>query len=184
MNIEISLLGAQLKAEGMQDMQMDSVIQGFFHALSGQSKVSGANNATRTQPVIIANGFTATSGGDKKTQQKATTQSISKALPKINGDRTLHTPISELVEEDTAHWQTGIKTDEDGTKRYRCYYWCDCGSKGKRYVPKDAEILVCRDCNQELFIEGATPSIQSDGLPERDNFGNFFIAREAVNPTE
>ncbi|MEG0450931.1 MAG: hypothetical protein RR595_13830, partial [Lysinibacillus sp.] len=64
------------------------------------------------------------------------------------------------------------------TKRYRCYYWCDCGSKGKRYIEIGHEYVNCRDCGEELLLEAATPNVQTNGLPERDNYGNFFIARE------
>ncbi|WP_042472861.1 DnaD domain-containing protein [Bacillus ndiopicus] len=119
---------------------------------------------------------------ERRVKQQVGIQPLPKALPKIDADRTLQVSIAESLEakEEQEHWKTGIKVEDDGTKRYRCYYWCDCCSKGKRYIHEHDEIITCRECGQELYVETATPNYQTNGLPERDKFGNFFIAREVA----
>ncbi|MBX5436764.1 MAG: hypothetical protein IRZ33_06050 [Alicyclobacillaceae bacterium] len=71
------------------------------------------------------------------------------------------------------YWVTGIKTDEDGTKRYKTFYHCPvCGDKGRHYVHEGAETCKCRQCGAELKLAWANPN----GYLERDPFGNYFVA--------
>ncbi|RKD22570.1 hypothetical protein BEP19_09930 [Ammoniphilus oxalaticus] len=74
------------------------------------------------------------------------------------------------------HWDTGIKVDEDGTERYKCRYWCYCGKRGNRYIPLGTDVVHCHDCELEIDVEAATDEIK-DGIPARNDFGNFFEAR-------
>ncbi|MFJ5716552.1 hypothetical protein [Neobacillus sp. NPDC093127] len=75
-------------------------------------------------------------------------------------------------EQDTSFWETGIKLKE-GIKCYRTRYDCPhCGNKGKRYLPFEEEIIACHSCESELKKRPAADS----GFPDRDSFGNYFIA--------
>lgn len=194
MNIEINLLNATLKAGNMKDFHMTEVINGFFTTLKGESNtavkthekpISTPKNDTPSTKIALKNIHSKTAEEISKRLSEIA-KKIPKTLPKINDERTLTVSVAEALEAkeeaepEQDHWKTGIKVDDDGTHRYRCYYWCDCGSKGKRYIEKDRETVTCRECDQELYVEGATPNYQDNGLPERDNFGNFFIAREAL----
>lgn len=108
--------------------------------------------------------------------------SRNRKLPVLGQETRSSFPISESAvvktEEEPEHWKTGIKIEEDGTKRYRCYYRCECGAKGKRYIFIDADTVDCRDCGEPMFVELATGSVDTEGIPERDSFGNFFVAGE------
>lgn len=106
-------------------------------------------------------------------------------LPLLGSENRMTTKIGEMAKiivesEQKEHWITGIKTDEDGTKRYRCYYWCSCGGKGKRYIPFGTETINCRECEKELQVRAATSETDENGLPVRDDFGNFFVATAAI----
>lgn len=189
MNIEISLQNAQLKAENLQDFHMTDVIKGFFSTLNGSSKTQDSTQTIVIDPVQPIKNTEIIVPVEQSIAKVNVTEvhvnpdtCIQKVLPKIDDHRSLNVSVAERVEaqQEQDHWKSGIKIDDDGTERYRCYYWCDCGSKGKRYIHKDSEIVTCRECEQEIYVEAATPNYQQDGLPERDNFGNFFIARETV----
>ncbi|MFL0365364.1 hypothetical protein ACH0BF_20360 [Pseudobacillus sp. 179-B 2D1 NHS] len=118
-----------------------------------------------------------------------TESSISKKLPLLGSESRMTQPLSEVARikplekstdtsmEEPEHWRTGIKIDEDGTKRYKCRYWCSCGNKGNHYVPLDAEYTYCHECDKDIPVETATFEIDKDGIPGRDEYGNFFIAR-------
>jgi hypothetical protein len=79
------------------------------------------------------------------------------------------------------HWHTGIKIDDDGTKRYRCRYECpSCGDKGKRYIPLGTESIQCRACEKELKVVAATGMWDPKGVPVRDGWGNYFMATTTI----
>lgn len=104
----------------------------------------------------------------------------------MNGDWTLNVPISEILESKQQipeHWKTGV-INRDDKLHYRTKYWCDCGNEGKRYIPKDTKFVYCHECNQKLLVEPATLEFNDNGLPERDQWGNFYIAREAYEEGE
>lgn len=73
------------------------------------------------------------------------------------------------------HWKTGIMYKGE-TPHYRAHYKCECGNKGKRYILKDSVDLPCHSCGQPINVRPATKKTGKDGLPERDSFGNFYIA--------
>ncbi|GGJ51173.1 hypothetical protein [Virgibacillus salexigens] len=106
----------------------------------------------------------------------------SKKLPLLGSETRSNFSVYESVEDKEGfqkpdHWITGIKTDEDGSKRYKCRYWCECGGKGNHYIPLDVEEVECRDCGDFIDVYPATDEIDQEGVPERDDFGNFFVAR-------
>lgn len=205
MKIKIKLAENTLIAKGVQAEQASKAIEGFFSVLGKQQQVIEVApptiKANKTMSIPREEVKAVLHKGDKvipkadaekfkeiaKVERTVglppmippavVTQNAPKVLPKIDDQRSLHTPIGELIPQE--HWETGIKI-VDGVNKYRTHYWCDCGSKGRRYVDIKDETLKCRDCEKELYIEDATPNLQENGLPERDNFGNFFIAREVV----
>jgi hypothetical protein len=81
------------------------------------------------------------------------------------------------LDNDQNYWETGIKIDDDGTKRYKCRYWCKCGSKKNRYIKLGTETIKCFDCLIPIDVMPATHNFDGDGVPEQDDFGNFFVAR-------
>lgn len=83
--------------------------------------------------------------------------------------------VKEKEEADPAHWKTGIKYDDEGTPRYRTRYeCCMCGNRGNQYEYKENKFTKCHKCNAKLKIEHATEK----GFPERDSFGNFYVAND------
>ena len=107
-------------------------------------------------------------------------------LPMVGSERSLLTSVGDVFkalenkqsDSQPEYYKTGIKVDDDGTKRYKVRFWCECGGRGNHYVPLGTESVSCRDCGNELEVEGATSFVDDDGIPDRDDFGNFFIARE------
>lgn len=87
----------------------------------------------------------------------------------------------EVVQEDPAHWKTGIKVRE-GTNLFQTYYWCDnCGNRGKRFIAKGVKKVHCHACNERMIVEPATFDFDENGVPFQDKFQNYYIARELVN---
>lgn len=86
---------------------------------------------------------------------------------------------AESPAEKPDYWETGIKTDADGTKRYNCRYYCDCGAKGTHYIPLGIESVRCHECKTELAVDTATFEVDEQGVPVPNQYKNFFVAREA-----
>ncbi|MBG0962457.1 hypothetical protein [Bacillus sp. SRB1LM] len=83
--------------------------------------------------------------------------------------------ITQKEETDPIHWKTGIKYDDEGTPRYRTRYeCCMCGNRGNQYEYEGNKFTKCHKCNAKLKIVPATKK----GLPERDTFGNFYVAND------
>lgn len=128
------------------------------------------NTAKATFPHIIDKDIKEVLSAVKESKEE---ESRSRKLP-INNERSLHVPIAELTEETPEHWETGIKVKE-GIDFYRTRYECpSCKNKGKHYVPKDLEHINCHSCSERMQKIPAT----TEGFPQRDNWGNFFIAGE------
>ena len=122
--------------------------------------------------------------------EKALRPEASKRLPLVGQSERGLFPIEEIAKikefakaekqsnAEPEHWKTGIKTDEDGTKRYKCHYRCQCGDKGNRYIPLGFDFIFCRACDAEIDVKPATTTgkVDTDGAPERDAFGCFFTA--------
>lgn len=91
-------------------------------------------------------------------------------------------PIEE-VNDDYAQqqdfYQTGIKyrnlNGRENIPHYRCRYECPvCDTKGNHYIPKDTPQVTCHTCKAQLEVEEATKL----GLPNRDEWGNFYLAND------
>jgi transcription elongation factor Elf1 len=78
-------------------------------------------------------------------------------------------------------WRTGIKTDEFGRKKYKTYYHCPaCGDRGRHYLYEGTATCRCRACGAELSVSQAVP----DAYLERDQYGNFFVAKTLAEPKQ
>ncbi|HDR4861591.1 TPA: hypothetical protein QCR61_003886 [Bacillus cereus] len=111
---------------------------------------------------------------------KMTTDKETRKLPIVEVNRSSF-PMEEIAkitkkeEADPTHWKTGIKYDDEGKPRYRTRYdCCMCGNRGNQYEYEGNKFTKCHKCNAKLKIKIATKK----GLPERDSFGNFYVANE------
>ncbi|MCU5537269.1 hypothetical protein OCB04_15140 [Bacillus cereus] len=111
---------------------------------------------------------------------KTTEDKPTRKLPIINENRSSF-PVEEIAkvtkkeEANPTHWKTGIKYDDEGKPRYRVRYdCCMCGNRGNQYEYKENKFTKCHKCNAKLKVLPATKT----GLPERDSFGNFYVANE------
>ncbi|WMS84407.1 hypothetical protein RE438_12080 [Bacillus wiedmannii] len=111
---------------------------------------------------------------------KTTEDKPTRKLPIVEVNRSSF-PVEEIAkitkkeEADPIHWKTGIKYDEEGNPRYRARYeCCMCGNRGNQYEYKENKFTKCHKCNAKLKIVPATKT----GFPERDSFGNFYVANE------
>lgn len=83
--------------------------------------------------------------------------------------------VEKKEEADPIHWTTGIKYDAEGAPKYRTRYeCCMCGNRGNQYEYKENKFTKCHKCNVKLKIVPATKK----GFPERDAFGNFYVAND------
>ncbi|MEC2470375.1 hypothetical protein P9027_09740 [Bacillus thuringiensis] len=111
---------------------------------------------------------------------KMATDKQTRKLPIVEVNRSSF-PVEEIAkitkkeEADPIHWKTGIKYDEEGNPRYRTRYeCCMCGNRGNQYEYKENKFTKCHKCNAKLKIVQAT----KNGFPERDAFGNFYVAND------
>lgn len=190
MKIDIKLLNNTLAAEEVQAEQVNKVIDGFFGLLQAGLDNIQTNKVTNIRPTVTMEAKNTTEVAQKITEtlkKETASQNPQKILSKVNGTRSLNVPIGEIIEskqeEEQTNWKTGIRYNNEDEPRYQTKYWCDCGNTGKRYVPKDSKYVHCHECNQKLIIEPATLKKDEHGLPERDQWGNFYIARELYEVT-
>ncbi|MEH7541880.1 hypothetical protein V7426_27160 [Bacillus thuringiensis] len=111
---------------------------------------------------------------------KTTEDKPARKLPIVEVNRSSF-PMEEIAkitkkeEADPTHWKTGIKYDDEGKPRYRTRYdCCMCGNRGNQYEYEGNKFTKCHKCNAKLKIVQAT----KNGFPERDAFGNFYVANE------
>lgn len=111
---------------------------------------------------------------------KTTEDKPTRKLPIVEVNRSSF-PMEEIAkitkkeEADPTHWKTGIKYDDEGKPRYRTRYdCCMCGNRGNQYEYEGNKFTKCHKCNAKLKIVQAT----KNGFPERDAFGNFYVANE------
>lgn len=110
----------------------------------------------------------------------------------LNSKRNLSIPVGEKLaaaveaaKEQPEWWTTGIKYKEDGVPHYRCRYYCKnpgCQAKGNEYIRLEDSEVACHNCGQKLAVRLATGEYEDYDkmIPERDNWGNFFIADHPV----
>jgi hypothetical protein len=63
---------------------------------------------------------------------------------------------------------------------YRTRYQCTnktCNNQGNRYVEEKAKTTKCHNCSERMELREATEI----GFPNRDSYGNFFLAGDVVN---
>lgn len=103
----------------------------------------------------------------------------------IGSDRSLTTSVGEkLIEaagksKNRPDWyDTGIKF-KDGVPHYRTRYWCQnsgCNLQGNQYILLTAETTECHGCGTVHKVRPALGDKRTDGVPNKDRFGNFFRA--------
>jgi hypothetical protein len=86
-------------------------------------------------------------------------------------------PYFDESEDKPEYWVTGIKVNHEGLKKYKCRYWCECGSQSNHFIPLGTMTVDCHECGNEIDVMPATFNFDGDGVPDRDNYGNFFVAR-------
>ncbi|MGN4777493.1 hypothetical protein [Bacillus cereus group sp. MYBK217-2] len=111
---------------------------------------------------------------------KMTTDKQTRKLPIVDVNRSSF-PVEEIAkitkkeETNPPHWKTGIKYDDEGKPRYRTRYeCCMCGNRGNQYEYEGNKFTKCHKCNAKLKIVQA----MENGFPERDAFGNFYVAND------
>ncbi|WP_144488869.1 hypothetical protein [Bacillus thuringiensis] len=116
----------------------------------------------------------------RKSVIKTTEDKPTRKLPIVEVNRSSF-PMEEIAkitkkeEADPTHWKTGIKYDDKGKPRYRTRYdCCMCGNRGNQYEYEGNKFTKCHKCNAKLKMVQAT----KNGFPERDAFGNFYVANE------
>lgn len=74
------------------------------------------------------------------------------------------------------YFKTGIKENEDGTKRYKCRYECqNCGNKANRYIKKGTKTIKCHECDYIMHPE----SVGLEAI-DQDDYQNFYTAGKAT----
>ncbi|MCY7484410.1 hypothetical protein [Paenibacillus alvei] len=111
--------------------------------------------------------------------------------PLINSERNLSVQVgeklaaaTETAKEKPEWWTTGIKY-KDGVPHYRCRYYCknpECQDKRNVYIQSDDSEVTCHKCGQKLVVRLATGEYEDFAkmIPERNEWGNFFIADRPV----
>src|SRR5690606_12718189 len=201
MKIKMNLMENKITATDVEGEQVNKVIDGFFSVLHATL----AHTAPKPEPVeapkqkpININVEVPATVGFKPTpvypkpqkfvapaklasepKQEPTTEPVSKKLPKIDNERSMTTPIEELIS-----FQQNIKEIADGILLYQTHYTCDCGHHGKRFIRNTNDYTKCHSCQAKLVVEPATLENDGKGIPVPDSFGNFFIARELYETEE
>lgn len=92
-------------------------------------------------------------------------------------------PDAPYMPTDTSHFETGIKyktvDDVQNVPMYKCRWFCPnpvCNGKGNHYVPEGTKTVFCYNCNIKLKVVEAS----DEGFPNRDNFGNYYMATEQI----
>lgn len=108
---------------------------------------------------------------------------VKKKLPIIASSRTEMVSVGDKLQEalnkkadEPEFFRTGIKVDEDGIKRFKCRYTCQCGKKANHYIPLKTEEVHCHDCESPLEVILATGEVDATGTPVRDEYGNYYTA--------
>jgi ribosomal protein L37AE/L43A len=189
-----------LKMSGVSKEDQSFVINHVFQFLRRKEAVEApAAEKSEIQPFLKVNVQSKSTDYKQKAaeiieraKQKQTQEepkgSKPRQLPSIDWEHSEIVSVGEALqkaleakksddEDVPEHWHTGIKIDDDGTKRYRCRYECpSCGDKGKRYISLGTESIQCRACEKELKVVAATGMWDPTGVPVRDSWGNYFMA--------
>jgi hypothetical protein len=197
-NIQTEVGSGELEIDSATPENKQHIIEGFMQVFGVKPNTSKPPipQSTESPPVkkVLAPKPTELPLAEKKIDVPAAEGSKAKSViqivkpPLIGSDRTLETPIGELVSKSLKaehqptdsvpdHYKTGIKY-KDGVPHYRCRYWCknpDCKHKGNHYITEDETKVSCHECGEELKVRPAAES-----KLQRDDWGNFFIADHPV----
>lgn len=187
MKVQVNVTAQTLVIENTSADQVNQVITGFFQALGVAAAPTPLQTAYPVQTVAFSPKVAANEPKPVQNTPKTATnvqkplpntpkpvENAPKTLPKINDDRSLFVPIGEALQ---SLKPANTRDFGDGVTGYQAHYWCGCGDEGNRYILPTYKYLKCHVCQTKLSIEPATFDISADGLPEPDNFGNFFVAR-------
>lgn len=118
--------------------------------------------------------------------QEETEKKIDNKIESENNDtvKLFESPVKEKLDEPLIIPQK-IKQDSFnrsiqtrlGVKHYQLFYICtDCGKKGKHHILPGTPKVHCHNpgCAKEMMVRQATPK----GLPDHDEWGNYYIAGE------
>lgn len=92
----------------------------------------------------------------------------------LKTDIKSHSNESDVEDDVPDFYKTGIKI-RNGVETYKCHYRCSCGDSGNHYVPIYTLKVNCYNCGQALKVVDA-----DDGFPNRDEFGNYYIATQSI----
>lgn len=193
--VTVKMVQASMEIEEADDKHKHAIIEGFFQALGGTRKygaqpslapsvkpvahVQSFKEETKSKPIIPScKPVTYEQPIQEETKLTSTPKETKAEIVKpdlLNSERSLHIPIGEQRPE---HWDTGIK-DKNGVDHYRCRLHCpnpDCGHQRNLYIPEDRKEVTCPECKEKIEVRFAT----ADGFPNRDPYGNFFMADESI----
>lgn len=156
MKVSIVLNGHQLYLEHNDTHLAKGIIDDFYRAAStfpAFNTYTTLENVDESTPAVIKKEVKAT----KKSAEKAYDPTFVKSTP----------------------WREGIQI-ENGKPRYQAFYWCNCGKQAKRFIDKETRTVSCDQCSAVIMVEPATTEVQDNGLPVRDQWGNFFVAKESI----
>lgn len=82
-------------------------------------------------------------------------------------------------EEEQSHYKTGI-VKENGVNKYKCRLHCSCRNNQNLYIKEIDKYAHCPSCGRGYEVRNA----KAEGFPERDSWGNFFIAGNFLGEDE
>lgn len=114
----------------------------------------------------------------KEEELKAGYQLFAEPLLETKEEPLLKTPIEEKIYPriNTYDFNRSVRVF-NGKKHYQLFYICpDCGNKGKHHILPGTPKVQCHnhECSHSMMVRLATPK----GLPEHDDWGNYYIAGE------
>ncbi|BFH11739.1 hypothetical protein WJ0W_006922 [Paenibacillus melissococcoides] len=200
-NVQNGAASGQIEMEDASHEHKSALIRGFMRIFSslvpgraagGAEPTTSKAKAVRREPDVLlqkAEAKPRTAPVLRSEPQEPAGDSIEVSKPPLlHSERTLSVSIGEAVAapaDEPEWWKTGIKY-KNGVPHYRCRYWCknpNCRDKGSDYIRGGEIEIRCRKCGQKLAVRLATGEYQDIKtlLPERDQWGNFYIADRLVN---
>lgn len=169
---------SKLEVRGASQESEKAIITGFFNSLGVSEFEEDAKKKVDFKSPKVTEAKT-------RKPKAEHVQGITKKLPKVGAENRSSFPVEDIAkvltekDERPDHWDTGIKEGADGVRRYKCRYFCDCGNQGNHYIPLNLRLgyVKCHECGQHLDVDAATLEDDVNGVPVRDDFGNFFVAR-------
>lgn len=180
LKIQVGEKVSELEVKQVSKSSEAAVIEGLFKLLSVSSEKPNIQAVVEDSPLAAAELQDAYNRVDLSVA-KEERQLVKewKAIEPQEEEPEEETPyFDEPQEEETPeYWVTGIKVNSEGKKKYKCRYWCECGSQSNHFVLPGTETIRCHECKSEIDVMPASFNFDGDGIPLRDNFGNFYVAR-------